>query len=214
MQQPTCWEMLYGPALPGSRDACKPDCVELWKIEQRKFPKCVPRSTGLAVHKKLWGLKFLPFAMVTVSHHQVSRCWFFEGKVAGCSCTWTRRKKGLFLCLQFCFCWDMWTETNIIYTWAICWKVGTKDGNRVHLGNIQNHHAIHAIHAKGLSWKLGEHLAHLRDYKLTNIILSPWDCLTLPENNKKTTKINGSWWIAGIFACFQAPKLATFERGW
>jgi len=41
MQQPTCWEMLYGPALPGSRDACKPDCVELWKIEQRKFPKCV-----------------------------------------------------------------------------------------------------------------------------------------------------------------------------
>eukprot|EP00434_Breviolum_minutum_P024129 symbB.v1.2.021300.t1/scaffold1835.1/size99432/1 len=29
MQQPTCW------------DICKPDCVELWKIEQRKSRKCV-----------------------------------------------------------------------------------------------------------------------------------------------------------------------------
>jgi len=41
MQQPMCWEMLYSPALGPSKDACKPDCVQLWKSEQRKSPKCV-----------------------------------------------------------------------------------------------------------------------------------------------------------------------------
>jgi len=40
MQQPTCWEMPYAAA-PSARDVCKPDCVELWKVEPRKYPKCV-----------------------------------------------------------------------------------------------------------------------------------------------------------------------------
>ena len=32
-------EMPYAAA-PSARDVCNPDCVELWKIEQRKSPKC------------------------------------------------------------------------------------------------------------------------------------------------------------------------------
>ena len=38
----TCWEMFYKTG-PAAVELCraKPDCVEPWKIEQRKFPKCV-----------------------------------------------------------------------------------------------------------------------------------------------------------------------------
>ena len=38
----TCWEMFYKTG-PAAVELCraKPDCMEPWKIEQRKFPKCV-----------------------------------------------------------------------------------------------------------------------------------------------------------------------------
>ncbi len=181
------------------------------------------------LREKLWSLKFLPFAMGTVSHHWVSRCWFFEGKIAGVfpSCRRIRRNKKFVFDSSFVF-----VETSGHHQiWATCWTVGTKDIKRYKQspsGTIQNHHVHlkyiqawcwqtnHAIHANGLSSKLGKTWQQCPHWKITSWWKSSCHlclnhpvlyALALPETNSLPLKSNV--WFRLI--SFRGPA---YFQGW